>query len=249
MARGTNGTSDTASVALDLSAYQIISFGGWFYVDSYPGSFPMFFEFTGDQLGAGGFGIYQFSGNIYVGCGGNVGGSQAVYSAPATGIWFHMIATYDFTLSVDEPNLYLNGVLQTPSSRPANANNTSVFANSTLYLAARSGSSLWGNVRYAELGLWGGVSLTADNASALADGHTPPQVRPDKLIGYWPMLGRNSPEIDVRRGLGFALTGTSNAVHPRVIYPAKSRRWTPAAVAFVPRDLAHTPQHQTIMAM
>jgi hypothetical protein len=73
----------------------------------------------------------------------------------------------------------------------------------------------------AEWGLWD-VALTDADALMLAAGFSPLCVRPGNLIGYWPIIGRYSPEIDVVGGNGLTVTGATVADHPRIIYDLAS---------------------------
>jgi len=52
--------------------------------------------------------------------------------------------------------------------------------------------------RIAEAAIWN-VALTDAEVAILADGFSPLLVRPASLVAYWPLIGRYSPEIDIRR--------------------------------------------------
>lgn len=75
--------------------------------------------------------------------------------------------------------------------------------------------------RIAEIAIWD-VALTDDEVAALGRGFSPLLVRPASLIEYWPIIGRTSPEINLRSG-GPTLTNTSGTVadHPRIIMPRR----------------------------
>ena len=56
---------------------------------------------------------------------------------------------------------------------------------------------------------------------ALADGMSPFLVRPESLIRYWEVNGRDSPEIESIVGSNGIVTGTTNAAHLPIIYPRR----------------------------
>lgn len=72
----------------------------------------------------------------------------------------------------------------------------------------------------AEVGIWNAALTDADVVS-LAAGFSPALIRPDALVGYWPLLGNNSPENNLRSNVAtMAIQGSlSRAAHPRVFMP------------------------------
>jgi len=78
-----------------------------------------------------------------VGLKGNVNYNAACYTKPSAGVWHHAVAIFDKSKSTNEVDLYIDGVLQTPISRPFNANNNNNFAQDILYLFSRAGSQLF----------------------------------------------------------------------------------------------------------
>ena len=85
--------------------------------------------------------------------------------------------------------------------------------------------------RIAEVGIWN-AALTDAEVAILALGFSPPFVRPQSLIGYWPLIGRTSPEIDLVGGNDMAVTGATAFAHPGIIYPTPSRAiFVPAVVS------------------
>ena len=83
--------------------------------------------------------------------------------------------------------------------------------------------------RLAECGIWNRV-LTDSEIVALSKGYSP-LFMPASLLFYSPLIGRNSPELDIKGGASGTLAGTANIAHPRIIYPsfAQIRRFTTAA--------------------
>lgn len=73
--------------------------------------------------------------------------------------------------------------------------------------------------RIGELAVWA-ADITTAGFEQLADGFSPALVRPDALVFYMPLLGRNSPETDVVGGRSGTITGTiAQADHFRVLMP------------------------------
>ena len=71
----------------------------------------------------------------------------------------------------------------------------------------------------AECALWN-VALTTAEVDSLADGFSPLFIRPNSLIGYWPLGGAFSDYIDPIGGNTLSATGDPAAAdHPRIIYP------------------------------
>lgn len=77
----------------------------------------------------------------------------------------HTLAhTYDFSLTTNEVNLLLDGYPVTPSSRPANANNTGNFASQPLYIGARASASAFSNISVGNVALLTRSISTDENA-------------------------------------------------------------------------------------
>ena len=72
---------------------------------------------------------------------GNVGYSVNCYSQPSSGVWHHLAIIYDKTQAgSNQTALYIDGVLQTPTSNLVTAQNTNSFGNNPIYLFSRDGS-------------------------------------------------------------------------------------------------------------
>ena len=76
---------------------------------------------------------------------GNVGYSVNCYSQPSSGVWHHLAIIYDKTQAGNNQTaLYIDGVLQTPTSNLNNtAQNTNSFGNNPIYLFSRDGSQFF----------------------------------------------------------------------------------------------------------
>ena len=113
--------------------------------------------------------------------------------------------------------LYLNGV--------------SIGTKGTLVTATITGARTVGNLaaggvdargRIAELAIWNST-LSTGSIAALAKGVSPASVQRSSLTDYFPLIGRDSPEPNLRGGTAGTLTGTAQADHPRVYYPGRRR--------------------------
>lgn len=81
--------------------------------------------------------------------------------------------------------------------------------------------------RLAECCLWSDV-LDDEDVLAFNEGLSPLLIRPELLAGYWPLIGRFSPEIDLVGDAPLVLTGSpAQASHTRVIMPARKRLYVP----------------------
>lgn len=139
----------------------------------------------------------------------NVAASTAGYSANT---WSHAAAVF---ASITSRAAYLNGGnkgTNATSTTPAGVNRTALGCKND---STRS-NFLSGMI--AEAAIWN-VALTDADVLVLSLGFSPLCVRPDALLGYWPVVGRYSPEISLKGGFDMTLTGTANAAHPRILYP------------------------------
>lgn len=84
--------------------------------------------------------------------------------------------------------------------------------------------------RIAEVGLWN-IALSDNEVFALGTGLCPLFVRPQNLVGYWPLWGLHSPEIDLTSG-AHSLTVTGATVvedHAPMMLPSL---WRPTVPSF-----------------
>lgn len=125
--------------------------------------------------------------------------------------WYNVILTYDGSTVAKAS---VNGALQTNTY----AQNRSLPNGTTLTLG-RGGAfnSLFFAGRLADLVIWKGVVLTANQIKAIAAGANPVMTNPGGIVLYLPLLGADSPEPDYSgsRRSG-TLTGTATALHPPV---------------------------------
>ena len=75
---------------------------------------------------------------------GNLGYSVNCYAQPSSGVWHHIAVIFDKTQAGNaQTALYIDGVLQTPTSNLNTAQNTNSFGNNPLYLFSRGGSQFF----------------------------------------------------------------------------------------------------------
>ncbi len=164
--------------------------------------------------------------NFY--CGWYNAGTEKRVIAAASGLvqnaWNHLLLTW---VDAGTTAFYLAG----SSVGTTSATSTWGTSGTTRYLgidAVSAGGSAAS--RLAEWSVWSAV-LDAGERAALTAGVSPLLVRPQSLADYLPLIGRTSPEPNLRGGTAGTLTGTSQADHPRVYSPGKRARavFVPAA--------------------
>lgn len=141
-------------------------------------------------------------------------------------VWQHLCGVFTSSTSRAVFRDGANKATNTTNVTPSTISRTEILYNS-IQLSNANGD-------FAEAGLWD-VALTDEEVAILADGYSPLFVRPESLIGYWPLIGNYSPEIDLVGGRDLTLSGTpAKAAHCRVIYPKhRGLKWAAAAVTNV----------------
>ena len=159
-----NGTSNSAQTAssLDLTAYEKVVVEALLYFNAYDNTFRSAWELGPSAISTG-FGFAYDGGtgrgdtsNIYHN--GPAGYNLALYTRPTVATWHHIVTVYDRGLETNEVNFYIDGILQTPSSRPFDSNNTNNFGNDILYLMGRGGNSAYGNGKMQHLAIYSDLS-------------------------------------------------------------------------------------------
>ncbi len=173
---GVNDYASTASV-LNLSAYNKVVVEALVYIPSYPTpttSARNIWEYGTDVSGSNGSFYYAGDGGVNgttaaanVALLGNTSYSIALYNRQSAAAWHHIVAVYDKSLSSGEVAFYIDGVLQTATSRPYDFNNTNNFANLTLYLMSRAGTSVFSPGSMQHLAIYS--DLSAARIAAHAD--------------------------------------------------------------------------------
>lgn len=138
----------------------------------------------------------------------------------SSGVWTHAAGVWNGT---GDHDVYKDGVVGTN-----NTSGTDPFPLSMdrIAIGARPSSTVanFMDGAIAEAALWN-AALSAADIAALAKGLCPLFVRPDALVGYWPLIGNASPEVDLmgRRELTWTNAPTK-ADHPRIIKPRQRKR-------------------------
>lgn len=214
MARSFNGTDGIAQGTTALPTTGAVSlwlYPTWVYND---GANHSIFN-----LNSGGsyFDILKNS-NSYIYCGWYTGVEYRVTVQPTTlnqNAWNHLFLSW---VNGGDTKFYING---TQSGSTVTSTGTWNTAGATRLLGAFPS---FGTVdgRLAEFAIWSAVPSAGDLAS-LAAGVSPSCVLPSSLTDYLPLIGRTSPEPNLRGGTAGTLTGTAQADHPRVYYPGRRR--------------------------
>ena len=102
---------------------------------------------------------------------GNVGYSTNCYAQPSSGVWHHLAIIYDKTQAGNaQTALYIDGVLQTPTSNLDTTQNTNSFGNNPIYLFSRAGSQFLNAGKMDDLRIYN-RALSATEIQQLASGH------------------------------------------------------------------------------
>lgn len=155
-----DGTAGFGSVALNLSTSNQLTFEAWIYQYT--------FSSSGDNLAAE-FDSPYFSNNgsflvdmnfgsvtntIAYGSHGSGGSNVSTIPQPTAAAWHHYVFYLDLTTT--EPlGCYVDGVSQT-ETQDLGAAGGGDFASSTLYIGARSGTSLFNQMRVAKVAVYNG---------------------------------------------------------------------------------------------
>lgn len=226
MARKYNGSTDAAQSgsALDLTSVSQLSVAFWAWVDtSSNAADSVVLETSANFISNAGAWVFDFNNAsnpgksvlAYFG----VGLSYCLYTRASAAAWHHYVLLLDPTAGSNNCTVYLDGSIP-GSLAHGDLVNAGNMGNHKLNLFARNaGASLPEAGRIAELGLWPGLLLSANDITSLYAGYRPPKIRPDKLGWYYPCgypTATSEPELVKANAL--TLTGTSSADHPRILY-------------------------------
>ena len=144
-----NGTNQYGTVpAINLSGTSTVTVAFWAN-RTYSTTIEsvMLENTTNYNLSTTGFGLFPDDTGckgIQAAVHGNVGYSVNCYAQPSSGVWHHLAIIYDKTQAANaQTALYIDGVLQTPTSHLNTAQNTNGFGNNPLYLFSRAGSQFF----------------------------------------------------------------------------------------------------------
>jgi PKD repeat protein len=158
-ALGFNGTSDSGAIPMDLSGTSQITVEFWLKWSHYANDDALAMEFTPNfNANAGGFLVDpdagEFGGTFGVSIGTPESRNSVFFARPSVGAWHHYALVIDTTApAASEITPYVDGQ---PVSYQKESSETGqgAFANSTLYLMSRAGSSLFGAGTLDELAIY-----------------------------------------------------------------------------------------------
>lgn len=134
----------------------------------------------------------------------------------SVGTWTHACAVFASSTS---RAAYFNGGgkgTNATASTPASINRTSIgVIDSSTQTNSYDGS-------IAEAALWN-IALSDTDVASLAAGASPLTIHPEALVGYWPLIGVNSPENNILSNTSvMSVQGTlSQAAHPPIDLPKR----------------------------
>jgi hypothetical protein len=159
---------------------------------------------TGDPVGA------QHVDNVA-----SADGNAFTTAGFSANVWHHACGVFT---SVSSRTAYLDGG---NSATDTNTQASIGIDRTSIGNLERQTPANFFNGEIAEVGIWNST-LTASEVWALSRGFAPPMVKPSGLICWMPLMGRNSPEPNYwKAGDLFTVTGTAQADHTRIIYPAR----------------------------
>ena len=150
---------------INLSGTSAVTVAMWVNQTYSTSGGPTLLEFSADyNSSTTGFGLFPDDNTckgIQAAVYGNVGYSVACFAHPSSGVWHHLAVVYDETQpGSNAVNLYIDGVLQTATSRPFTSTNTNSFGNNPLYLFSEGGSQYFNAAEVDDLRLYN-VALSA----------------------------------------------------------------------------------------
>ena len=238
-----SGTDDylTKSVAIFSGHTYPLTFSAWVRPDD-----------RGSQIAVASGSGSGTSKQISLGCGGSgkfqarmkgSGATSSVLYDNSNTTWFHILGSFE---AADDVKLYVNGSLDGSNTA---SNNIPDFADSDQFwigTGVLSGTNITSRTwegGIAEVAAYA-AELTAGEISALADGFSPLFVRPDALVGYWPLGGLMTSDLSAADALGINDLTSSGSLaaehHPKTIYPSQVQKiLKPLSVAPPPPQQMH----------
>jgi len=142
-----NGVNQYVSIpVINLSTTSAVTVAAWVNrTYSTVGGHTLFESSTNYNNSTTGFGVFPDDSackGIQASVHGNVGYSVNCYSQPSSGAWHHLVFVFDKSQpGNNEVNLYIDGILQTPTQHYLTNNNTNAFGSNATYLFSRGGAS------------------------------------------------------------------------------------------------------------
>ncbi len=169
-----NGTTNFGVTAsnLDYTSYSKLVVEALIFVSSYDNSIRITWELSPSALSnQGAFYFAQdVGGTNSPTLKGDGGFNNAEYTRPSAGQWHLFTMVYDTSPGSNEVEAYIDGDLQTPTSRPFNVNNTNNFGNFALYLMSRGGGSFFSAGKMQHLAIYSDLSSSQIALHAQAAG-------------------------------------------------------------------------------
>ncbi len=153
-----------------------------------------------------------------VAMGANAGNYASTTGSYAANTWTHACGV---AAATNDRRVYMNG-----ADKVTNAVGATLGSRNRTSIGRLSSSAPAGYMsgRIALPAIWN-VAFTDAEVAAAASGIDPCRMRPDALVGYWPIWGLHSPEIDLTSGGRLmTVTGTTLANGPP-IQPFSRRFW------------------------
>lgn len=243
MARDFNGSTQSASLGdIALDAVTLMSFSIWAWHDALADFAKLFSKFTSTtsrfEVALGGSGLGDNNeALITLGNGSNSYGHTSGLNIVTTGAWHHWFVSYDGGQATNATKLrfWFDGVEKTLTySTPAIPTSMATNAAAATLGATTGAGGQFMDGKLGEFALWtggtpGGRTL-ADVIAALVDGYSPSHFRKNG-IHYLPLIGRDSPEIDLWSATTATLSNSPGASpHPRIIR-RRPQIWVPRAAS------------------
>ncbi|MHB1162931.1 MAG: LamG domain-containing protein [Minisyncoccota bacterium] len=199
-----NGTSQYVTIPqFNNSGTNVLSVSFWLYQSSFTSTDSLAIEATANNnLNATGLMIDPNSsapclGEIQISVHGNVGYNDACYTRPSAGRWHHYVFIGDKGQAV-EVNLYIDGVLQTPTIRTNTNDNTNNFGNDPWYFMSRGGTTLFNAGKLDDVRIFNralSASEVTQMYNAGSGSHVNVSLNPPNLanglVGWWTFDGNN----------------------------------------------------------
>ncbi len=217
MSRGFGGTFGVGVNDMVRSAFTSVfstqfSIGGWIYINGAGGSsLGRVFAVTssGNQKMSMNGSTASMAFNMVF----STTSGQWTFTAPATGVWHHILVTYDGSATTNKPIVYINGTSVTVTTGTTPVGTFAPTANPLDIGNHNGGGRNWDGM-IAHFALWNGIILGSEVVRALSSGINPIIISPEYLVSYLPLDGINKPEFDFVNKPSVSITstllGTSN---------------------------------------
>jgi hypothetical protein len=184
-------------------------------------------EFTADSNNnAGGFLVDPNSsfGQFAVAIGSGASRNLALFTRPSAGVWHHYAFVLDTTQAgATEITPYVDGQAVNYTKAGVSGTGAGVFANSTLYLMSRAGTTLFGTGDLDEVALYNQALSSSTISNHYLDGAAPAATTATSLSGpATSSVGNAIPASAVSASLSGAATGASGTMTFKVFGPQSS---------------------------